>query len=164
MSFFDSIGGLLNQYIGGNAAASTEEAHQHYDQVTSAVPSGVLGSAIGPALSSLAVEEIQQHIFNSASQMSPAQRGGFVQSIMGGLASSGGNVSSILSQLGISPSVADNPQDASPEDVAALAAHTQQNSPDVFHRAMEFYAEHPTLVKAMGAAAVSAIIYEIARR
>lgn len=164
MSFFDSIGGLLSQYISGNAAASTEEAHQHYDQVTSAVPSDILGSAIGPALKSLAVEEFQRHILNSASQMTSEQRGGLFQSLLGGLASSGGNLSSILGQLGIDQSVADNPQNASPEDVAALAAHAHQNNPDVFHRAMAFYAEHPTLVKALGTAAVSAIIYEIAKR
>lgn len=164
MSFFNSIGGLLNQYIGGSGAASTEEAHEHYDQVTSAVPAGILGSAIGPALQSLALGEVQQHIFNSASQMSSEQRGGLVQSLLGGFVSSGTNVSSLLAQLGINPSVADNPESASPEEVAALAAHAHQNNPDVFHRAMAFYAEHPTLVKAMGAAAVSAIIYEIAKR
>jgi hypothetical protein len=164
MGLFDSIGGLLNQYISGNGAANTEEAHDHYDQVQSAVPTGILGSSIGSALKSLAVQQVEQHILNSASQMSPEQRGGLMQSLLNGLTSSGGDVSSILSQLGINQSVADNPQDASPEDVAALAAHTHQNNPDVFQRAMEFYAEHPTLVKAMGAAAVSAIIYEIAKR
>ena len=89
MSFLNSIGGLFGQYLSGNPATSTDEAHEHYDQVTSAVPSSILGSAIGPALKSLAVEEVQQHILNSASQMSPEQRGGLLQSLLGGLTSSG---------------------------------------------------------------------------
>ena len=53
--------------------------------------------------------------------------------------------------------VEQNPQAATPEDVAKVAAYAQQNNPDVFHKAMGFYARHPALVQAMGTLAVAAI-------
>ena len=74
MSFMDQIGGLLSAYASGSGATSRTEAHEHYDQISSSVPSNVLASVIGPALSSLATSEVQQRLFNSASQMTPDQR------------------------------------------------------------------------------------------
>src|SRR5947209_3480723 len=101
MGYMNMIGGLLERYAGGSAPASQEEANDHYDQIHSAVPSSVLASVIGPALSSLGVGEVQQHIFNSANQMSPDQRGNLMQTLMSGLASSGADLPSLLGNLGI---------------------------------------------------------------
>jgi hypothetical protein len=50
-----------------------------------------------------------------------------------------------------------NPQNATPQDVAKVAGYTKDNNPDLFHEAMGFYAEHPTLVKVMGTMAIAAI-------
>mgnify|MGYP006920645457 CR=1 FL=1 len=60
------------------------------------------------------------------------------------------------------PSVASNPQAASAQDVAKVAAYAKDERPDLFHKAMEFYAEHPLLVKTMGTLAVAAIAKRLA--
>lgn len=157
MSFMDQIGGLLNQYMSGSGASNREEARQHYDQIAGAVPPGLLGSVIGPALSSLGADQVHERIYNSATEMSPQQRGGFLGTLLGGLSSSGVDVGSLLGQLGIRPDVADNPEQASPEDVAKLATHAEQTNPTIFQQAMNFFAEHPTLVKVLGTMAIAAI-------
>lgn len=164
MSFINQIGGLLNQYLSGGGATNREEARTHYDQISQAVPPGVLGSVIGPALSSLGTDQVQERIRNSATEMNPDQRAGFLNSLLGGYRSSGVNLSSLFSQLGIRSSVATNPQDASPDEVAKLAAHAHQENPDLFNRAMAFYSEHPLLVKILGAAAITAIAKNLAER
>lgn len=156
MSLLDQLSGVFKSAMGDNV--SDHDAHQHYDQISNQVPRDQLGAAIGPALSSLGSGDVQQKVANSASQMNPEQRGNLLGTLLDGLG--GGNLGGLLSQLGVDPSVQNNPQSASPEDVGKVAAHAQSNSPDVFHKAMEFYSAHPTLVKAMG----TAVIASIARR
>lgn len=155
MSLLDQLSGVLNNAMGGNL--SDQEAHQHYDQIANNVPREQLGAAIGPAMSNLDSNDVQQRVTNSAAQMNPDQRGSLIQTLLGGLGGSGGNIGGLLSQLGIDPSVQNNPQNASPDDVGKLAAHAQSNSPDVFHKAMAFYSAHPTLVKALGTAVIAGI-------
>lgn len=164
MSFLNQIGGLLNQYLSGSGATNREEAHGHYDQIAQAVPGDILGSVIGPALGSLGAQQVQERIQNSAAEMNPEQRAGFLQTLLGGYRSSGVDLSSLLSQLGIRSSVADNPSQASPQDVAKLAAHAHQTNPDIFNRAMSFYGDHPRLVKVLGAVAITAIAKKLADR
>ena len=160
MSLFDQLGGVLSNVMGGNL--SEQQAHDHYDQIASTVPQNQLGAAIGPALASLGAGELQQRISNSATQMDPQQRGNLMQTLLGGLGNAG-NVGGLLSQLGISPSVQNNPQSATPDEVGKLAAHTQANNPDLFHEAMSFYSAHPTLVKALGTAAIAGIARHLAQ-
>lgn len=159
MSFLDQVGGLLNNLSGGNL--SEQETHAHYDQIAQQVPQDQLGTAIGPALSNLDNSELQSRVADSAGQMSPQQKGNLVQSLLGGLGG-GGAIGSILSQLGINQNVANDPQSASPEEVGKLAAHAKENNPGLFQKAMSFYSEHPTLVKALGAVAIAQIARHLA--
>jgi len=157
MDWQNMIGGVLNQ-LTGSAAAPGQDAHAQYDQISNVVPSNVMGSMIGPALGSMATGEIAQQLLGSANAMNPQQRGDLFSTLLNGFTSQGADAGSLLSQLGVNPATANNPQSATPEDVAALAAHAHENSPDVFHKAMEFYGEHPVLVKTLGAVALGAIV------
>ena len=94
-------------------------------------------------------------------EMTPEQRGGMLSQLLGGLAGAGG-LRDVLGRIGVDPSVAANPQAASPQDVAKVAAYAKNERPDLFHKAMEFYAEHPVLVKTMGTLAVAAIAKRLA--
>ncbi len=160
MSILDQLSGLFNNVAGGNL--SQQETHDHYDQIAQQVPQQSLGAAIGPALSSLSNDEVQQKVLNSAQQMSPEQKGGITQSLLGALA--GGNLSGILSQLGISPSVASNPQSASPDEIAKLAGQAHATNPGLFEQAASFYSAHPTLIKAMGTVVIAKIVGNLARQ
>jgi hypothetical protein len=161
MGFLDAIGGLLNQYQAGTGAGSREEAQQHYDQIAQHVPPNVLASSIGPAIGSLPTDQVEERVQRSAQQMTPQQRGNFLEQLLGGLGA-GGGLAALLSQIGVSPAVAQNPQSASPQDVGKVAAYTKENQPDLFHQAMSFYAQHPTLVKVMGTMAIAAIAKNLA--
>jgi len=163
MGWQDLIGGVLNQYATG-AAPAQEDAHAHFDQIASAVPSDLMGSVIGPALGTLSTGDVMQHVLSSATQMNPEQRGSLVGSLLGGLTSPGGDTTSLLNQLGINSAVAQDPSSATPEEVAKLAAHAHENEPGVFNSAMSFYAQHPTLVKTFGALAVGAIVSQLAKK
>lgn len=161
MTFIDRIGGLLDQYAAGQGATSREQAREHYDQIAQHVPPDVLKGEIGPALGGLQGGEVEERIRRSATEMTPEQRGGMLSGLLGGLAGAGG-LRDVLGRIGVDPSVASNPQEASPQDVGKVAAYAKDNRPEIFHKAMEFYAEHPMLVKTMGTLAVAAIAKRLA--
>jgi len=163
MSFTDQIGNILNQYQSG-ATPDRTQAAEHYDEIARAVPPNVLASTIGPAVSGLDSQHLEERIARSAQQMTPDQRGSFLQTILGGLAASGAAASlpSLLSRIGASPAIASDPAQASPEDVGKVATYAKDNQPDVFHRAMGFYAQHPMLVKVLGTLAIASIAKNLA--
>ena len=162
MALMDQLGGLLNQYAGG-AAVSREQAGSDYDKIKNTVPSDVLGSIIGPAIGSLGGAEVVERIRNSAGQMSPGLRGDLLQQLLNAAGGAGGNVGSILSQLGIDRSVATQPDKATPDDVAKVAGHVHAAHPDAFNRAMSFFTDHPTLVKVLGTAVIAKIAQHLTR-
>src|SRR5262245_19412837 len=102
MGFLEEISSVLEQYKSGGQV-SREQAHQDYDTIADAVPNNVLGSVIGPALSSLGSGEVETRIRNSAGEMTPSVRSQFVQQLFDSVGGAGGNVSSILSRLGLNP-------------------------------------------------------------
>jgi len=155
MGFFDQISGMLEQYT-SQTHVPREQAHQDYDTIAATVPPNVLGSVIGPALSSLGAGEVEQRIRNSAEQMGPSTRSQFLQKLLNAIGG-GGNTASVLSQAGVDPSLAQQPERASADDVAKVAAQVHQSHPDGFNSAMEFYTAHPTLVKVLGTMAIAKI-------
>lgn len=161
MVFLDQIGNILSQYQGGTIP-EREEAHAHYDQIASAVPQDVLASTIGPAVGELDSAHLERKIAQSAEQMTPAQRGSLLGTLLAGLGTSGSSLSSLLGSIGASPAVAQDPNQATPADVAKVATYAKENQPDIFHKAMGFYAEHPTLVKVLGTLAIASIAKSLA--
>ena len=161
MALLDELGGLLSNVMSGNL--NEQQTHDHYDQIAQSVPPQTLAGAIGPALASLGAGEVQQSVANSANQMSPDQRGGLMQAMLSGLGSSGMNIGSLLGQLGINQGVANNPQSATPDEIAKLASHTQSTNPGLFGEAMSFYSQHPTLVKALGTVVIAKIASQLSQ-
>ncbi|HVE65609.1 MAG TPA: hypothetical protein VNC59_03435 [Thermoanaerobaculia bacterium] len=158
MSSRNPIDELLRRYGLGDGPANREEARAHYDRIAAEVPEDELASAIGPALETLPLDQIETRVRNSATEMTPEQRGGILETLLGGLGSAqGGGLRNVLEQIGVSPRVAENPQQATPEDVGKVAAYAKQERPEIFDRAMAFYAKNPTLVKVLGTLAITAI-------
>jgi len=50
-----------------------------------------------------------------------------------------------------------------PEAVEELAAHAEKEDPSIIDSISNFYAEHPTLVKGLGAAALTVALAKIAQ-
>ncbi|MDQ2870083.1 MAG: hypothetical protein M3S32_05030 [Acidobacteriota bacterium] len=155
MAIVDQIGNILSQYT-GNSTPDRDQARAHYDEIANAYPQEELASVIGPAVGQLDTPHLERKIEQSAEQMTPSQRGSFLGTLLGGLGS-GANLTGILGSLGASPSVAADPATATPQDVARVATYAKENQPDLFHKAMGFYAQHPTLVKVLGTMAIASI-------
>lgn len=118
----------------------------------------------GAALPSLNSSQVSETVSNLASELDSGQRGGLVGSMLSGLSSYGVDVQSVLSKLGINPQVADNPEQATPEEAAALAAHAHENHPGIVQSAMSIYEAHPTLIKTLGLFAAAAIATHVNKK
>ncbi|MCA1582811.1 MAG: hypothetical protein LC796_15760 [Acidobacteria bacterium] len=160
MAIVDQIGNILNQYT-GDSTPDREQARAHYDEIANAYPQDELASVIGPAVGRLDTPHLERKIEQSAQQMTPSQRGSFLGTLLGGLGS-GAGLTGLLGSLGASPSVAADPASATPQDVARVATYAKENQPDLFHKAMGFYAQHPTLVKVLGTMAIASIAKNLA--
>jgi hypothetical protein len=80
--------------------------------------------------------------------------GGGIGDLLGGLLGGGG-------QPQVTPEMA---QRVPPEAVEELAQQAEQRDPSIVDMASNFYAEHPQLVKTLGAAALAIALAKIAQR
>jgi hypothetical protein len=76
----------------------------------------------------------------------------------GGLA---GIVSALASGQQITPEMADQVSD---DEIKALAEHAEKQDPSIIDTISNFYSEHPTLVKGLGAVALTIALNQIANR
>lgn len=160
MSLMDNLGDLVNRVASGKAPDS--EVHETYDRMAGAVPQATLADSLGHAFRSDQTPPFEQMLSGLYGQSNPAQKAGILNQLLGALPP--GTASQILTSLGlgsVAGAVASGnvtPQQAqqvSPEAVQTIAAQAAKKDPTIVDRAAGFYAQHPTLVKAIGAGALA---------
>jgi hypothetical protein len=169
MSLLDDLGSLVNKYSAGNA--SSEDVHSAYDGVAHTVPQATLADGISHAFKSDQTPPFEQMVGNLFGQSNPDQKAGLLNQILGALGpnaaqalgASGGlaGLSGLLSGGTVTPQQA---QQVSPQAVEVLAQQAAKTDPSIMDRAAGFYAQHPTLVKAIGAGALALLLSRMSRR
>lgn len=163
MGLFDQLGGVLQQYTGGNAPANEQDALNHFDTVAAQAPQSTVANAISAVFRSPQTGTFGQNISQIFAQSNPDQRAGILGQLLssvgpGALAGLGGMFGG-ASPAPVSPEQA---QQISPAAVEHMANQAQQQDPSIIDRAGSFYAQHPTLVKALGAGAAVLAMKHIA--
>ena len=92
------------------------------------------------------------------------QQAGIVNQLLGALGPSAGG--GILGGLlgGGSQITPEQAQQVSPEAVHQMAEQAQKQNPSIVDQASSFYAQHPTLVKALGAGSLALIMSHMSSR
>ncbi len=153
---------ILQQYS-DPARAPADGVEDHFDQVARQSNSRDLGNGVAAAFRSDSTPPFGQMIGDLFGRSVPQQRAGILNQIIqsvgaGGLASiAGGVLGRVLGGAGANaPTI--TPEQASsisPKDAAVIAEDAEKKDPSILDRAGEFYAEHPDLVKGLGAAALA---------
>ena len=150
-----SLADLLQQIVGG---ASQPNASQ-LDQVTQSASKADLQGGVSAALRSDQTPDLSQIVSQMFGQASPEQQAAILNTITeklgpGALAGVAGGV--LAGHEG-----ADTPQvsaakagTVTPDQVRDVAVAAQQSEPGIMDRIGNFYAEHPDLVKTLGAGAL----------
>jgi len=159
MGLLDELGKLAGQFASGQA--SDAQVHETYDRTARAVPQEDLAGGLAAAFRSDQTPPFQQMVTDLFNQSNPQQKAGLLNQLIAALgpqlsqtiAAGGlGSLAGTLSQGSVTPRQASQIQ---PEQVEVLAEQAAQQDPSIMDRAAGFYAQHPTLVKAIGAAALA---------
>jgi hypothetical protein len=172
------LGGLLSQYLGGQAA-SHETAQDHYHEVAQNAPTDLLSQGLAAMFRSDQTAPFSQLTGQLFGQSSANQQAGMLSQLLGSLGptvlsslaggAGGAGVAAILGKLtqgGGGNHTNITPEQASqltPEQVQELASHAEKHNPSVVDSVSSFYAEHAGLVKTLGGAALAIAMAKMAQ-
>jgi hypothetical protein len=174
MTWTDQVGNLLKQYTSGGAAAQpAPDVHAHFDEVAQAAPSSSIAEGLSAAFKSdktPAFGEMLTTLFNNSNG---DQKAGMVNHLLSSVSPdtlkgllSGTGLAGLAGMLGGSNTqlTPEQAQQLSPEAVQQLAAHAEKTNPSVIDSISNFYAQHTTLVKTLGGAALTVALAKVAER
>lgn len=170
-----SVMDILNQYLNPTpAAAATSEAH--FDEVSRSLSPDELGRGVSETLRGDETPPFGDMVGQMFGRSDPNQRAGLLNQILASLgpaaasALGGGLLGRIFGSgnnvaTGASPTVTpDQASRLSPEDVRDIAAQAEKKNPSVIDAVGGFYAQHPDLVKGIGAMGLAVLLGKLAKR
>ncbi len=160
--------GALEQYRGASAVNPPATVEQDYSQVAQSAPQSHLASGLAEAFRSNETPPFGQMLGTLFGNSDGQQRAGILNKLLSavgpGLLASGG-LSSLAALLrggnNVTPEQADQ---IPPETVQQLAEHAEKQNPSIVDQASAFYAQHPTLVQALGAGSLALIMSRLSKR
>ena len=156
------LGNLLGQYLGGGAA-NPAQAPDDFERAAQAAPRETVAQGVIQALRSDATPPFPQMLAQMFGNSNPDQRADMLNQLIAGAGPG------LMGKLGglfggnagrVTPEQASQ---VSPEQVKEIAEKAQQENPGILDRMGEFYAEHPTAVKAIGATALAVALGAMAQ-
>jgi hypothetical protein len=171
MDWADQLGNMLKQYTSGGAAAQpAPDVHTHFDQVAQAAPTSVIAEGLTAAFNSDKTPAFGQMLSTLFNSSNGDQKAGMINQLLSSV--SPGSLTQILSSVGLAGLVGagntqltpDQAQKLSPETVQQLATHAQNSNPSVVESVSNFYAQHTTLIKTLGGAALTVALAKVAER
>ena len=169
MTLLDQLGSVLQQYS-GKSTPNTADATQHFDQVAQVAPTNVLAEGLSAVFKSDQTPAFGNLVGSLFSQSSGDQKAGVLNQLIaavgpGTLAqlAGGGALASLLGG-GAQQITPEQAQNISPDVVEQIATHAEKADPSVVDKASAFYAQHTTLVKTLGGAALSIALAKVAER
>lgn len=184
MDLMNELSGLLKQYTGAQADAAPETVHDDFNQVVQAAPQPAVADGLSEAFRSDQTPDFGQMTAKLYNNSNPQQQAGLLNTLLkyagptilshltgggaasGSAGSGGGGLSDLINifkgggQQEITPEQA---QQIPPETVEQIAAQAQKHDPSIIDTVSNFYAQHPTLVKTLGTAALTIILSKMAK-
>jgi hypothetical protein len=168
MDWANEVTGILQQYEGGSPSHSDSDVNQHYDNVAQAVPKEVLAKGLSAAFSSDQTPGFGQMVSTLFRQSSPEQKSGMLNHLLSVVGP--GVLAKVLPRNAsanpaapaqVSPEVATQ---VAPEQVQTIATEAHKQNPSIVDSVSNFYAQHPTLVKTLGATALTIAMSKMSKR
>ncbi len=184
MDWMKDLSGLLEQYNGAQPGQAPDTVDDDFNQVAQNAPQPELADGLAAAFRADETPEFGQMTANLFNNSNPQQQAGLLNMLLryagpailsritggggggGASAGGGGGLSDLINifkggQQEVSPEMA---QQIPPEAVQEIADKAQKEDPSIVDRISDFYAEHPTLVKSLGAAALTIVLSRLAKK
>lgn len=171
MSWMGQIGNILQQYTGGSGQ-TPGSVHQDFDTVAQHAPPESLANGIVAMFRSDQTPPFAQMVGQLFGNSDGQQRAGLLNRLLSSMGPAAlGSLAGSGALAGLPGMVANGEQvtpeqasSMSPDAVQELAAHAEQQNPSIVDRVGSFYAQHPGVVKTVGAAALSVAMAKILQR
>jgi hypothetical protein len=169
MGLMDQLTDVLKQYAGGSTQVPSN-VNEHFDQVAQVAPPSSIAEGIAEAFRSNQTPAFGQMLSSLFGQSNGEQKAGMLNQLVSSLGPgalsqlAGGGVLAGLLGGGAKAITPEQAQDVSPDLVQQLATHAEKSDPSIVDKASAFYAQHPTLVKTLGGAALSIALTRLAQR
>lgn len=167
MSFID----ILNQYASRPPDQPAPAAEQHFEQVAQQAPPTVVSQGLAEAFRSDQTPPFGEMVGRLFGNSDPQQRAGLLNQLLGALGPGllgsgiGGQLGDLLRRVGTgSPITPEQTEGVTPDQVQEAAHRAEQQNPTIVDRVSDFYAQHPTLVRTLGSAALAIALTRMARR
>jgi hypothetical protein len=181
MDWMNQLTGVLQQYTGAAAAQAPASVQDDFDNIAQSAPQAALADGLAAAFRSEQTPDFGQMAAQLFSNSSGQQRAGILNTLISAAgpmivshvlsrranSNGGGGLSSLIGLLSGGQQTEVTPEQAEqiPADaVQEIAAQAEKKDPSIIDRVSNFYAEHPTLVKTLGAAALTIALSQIAQR
>jgi hypothetical protein len=173
MGWMDQIGNLLQQYVGASPQQPSGNAETDFDDFARSAPPPAVAQGLADAFRSDQTPPFAQMVSQLFAQSDSGQRAGLLNTLTGAVGPQvvsqilgGSGLSGLGALFGggqgqVSPHQADQ---LPPEVVQQLAAHAEQHNPSVIDQVSGFFAQHPGVVKGLGAGALTAALSGLAQR
>lgn len=173
MDWMNQLSGILQQYTGANANQAPQTVDNDFEQFTQAAPNSAIADGLAAAFRSNETPPFAQMLSQLFSQSGGPQRAGILNTL---IAAIGPTIAAqLLARHGVSGLAGllsggqrevtpEQAQQVSPEVVQEIAAQAEQKDSSIIDMVSNFYAEHPALVKTLGAAALTIAMAKIAER
>ncbi len=189
MALGSDIGRILQQYK-GVPGQSSDHVEQDFDQVSRAADPDELSDGLNEAFRSDQTPPFGNMVSQLFSQGDASQRTGMLNQLLGALGptvagsllggrsagglgallgggAGGGILNSFLNRIGSGEQAQLSPEEVnqlSPEQVQEIANRAEQENPGIVDQMSRFYAQNPTLIKALGGAALAIALGKMAQR
>jgi hypothetical protein len=172
MQFSDLVS-VIDRYSGATVANAPPTTAEDFKQVSQYASPEHVAAGLAEAFHSDQTPPFSSMVANLFENSNGQQRAAILDQLLGSLvpaSGSSGNISGVLSGLpGMlgSRGTAVTPEEAnqiSSETVEKMAEHAQTHDPSIVEQASRFYAQHPTLVQALGAGALALVIAHMSRK
>ena len=184
MDWMNQISGILQQYSGAQPDQAPDTIDDDFDQLAQNAPHGALADGLAAAFRSNQTPDFGDMAAQLFSNSGGQQRAGILNTLIrtlgpaliaqvlarnvGGSSggAGGGGISQIIDLLrgGQQEVTPEQAEQVPPEAVREIAVQAEKNDPSVIDQISDFYAKHPTLIKTLGAAALTIALAKIADR
>ena len=169
MGWTEPFKGLLDRYDGkmGNQVPST--VNEDYDVVAKNAPPQAMAQSLNHTFNADETPPFGQMVSQLFGRSNGQQKAGLLNTLLGAVGDASGASTSpalagILGRLR-GGSVSPNQADQIPaEHVQQIAEHAEQHNPAVVEQVSNFYAQHPQLIKTLGAAALTVFMARLAKQ
>lgn len=175
MDWMNQLSGVLKQYSNANVNQAPDTVQDDFDQLAQNAPHSALADGLAAAFRSDQTPPFAQMAAQLFGNSSGQQRASILNTLLRvagpaimaqvlSRASGGSGLAGLLGGGGPRVITPEQAEQIPPEAVEEIAAQAERKDPSVIDQISDFYSKQPTLVKTLGAAALTIALAKIAEK